>query len=164
MLVQSNNFNFYPHNSAPFNLDPLVPKSFLRHVGTFLVIGHRRKLRDADKRRCSPQHLVDGLLNYRRRECRLFWQDFAFQDPLRKRTNPPEGILHLKKGFLNRMPDSLFWPHMRPGADFRHNFPQSSSLGPSKDRRPRTTEQGPRTEDQGPKTKDQGPRTQDPRT
>ena len=28
-----------------------------------------------------PQHLVEGLLNFRRRVCRSFWLDLAFQDP-----------------------------------------------------------------------------------
>ena len=28
-----------------------------------------------------PQHLVVGLLNFRRRVCRSFWLDLAFQDP-----------------------------------------------------------------------------------
>ena len=27
------------------------------------------------------QHLVEGLLNFRRRVCRSFWLDLAFQDP-----------------------------------------------------------------------------------
>ena len=31
--------------------------------------------------RFLPQRLVEGLLNFRRRECRSFWLDFAFQDP-----------------------------------------------------------------------------------
>ena len=31
-----------------------------------------------------PQHLVEGLLNFRRRVCRSFWLDLASQDP------PPE--------------------------------------------------------------------------
>ena len=34
-----------------------------------------------------PHHLVEGLLNFRRRVCRSFWQDLAFQDPPGKRTN-----------------------------------------------------------------------------
>ena len=28
-----------------------------------------------------PQHLVEGLLNFRRRVSRSFWLDLAFQDP-----------------------------------------------------------------------------------
>ena len=28
-----------------------------------------------------PQHLVEGLLNFRRRVCRSFWLDLAFPDP-----------------------------------------------------------------------------------
>ena len=28
-----------------------------------------------------PQQLVEGLLNFRRRVCRSFWLDLAFQDP-----------------------------------------------------------------------------------
>ena len=31
-----------------------------------------------------PQHLVEGLLNFRRRVCRSFLLDLAFQDPLQK--------------------------------------------------------------------------------
>ena len=31
-----------------------------------------------------PQHLVEGLLNFRRRVCRSFWLDLAFQDPPRE--------------------------------------------------------------------------------
>ena len=31
-----------------------------------------------------PQHLVEGLRNFRRRVCRAFWLDLAFQDPPRK--------------------------------------------------------------------------------
>ena len=34
-----------------------------------------------------PQHLVEGLLNVRRRVCRSFWLDLAFQDTPGKRTN-----------------------------------------------------------------------------
>ena len=31
------------------------------------------------------QHVVEGLLDFRRRECRSFWLDLVFQSPPRKR-------------------------------------------------------------------------------
>ena len=40
---------------------------------------------------------------------------FGFQEPPRKRTNvfcSPQGSFHRKEEFLNRMPDSLFWPQI----------------------------------------------------
>ena len=48
-----------------------------------------------------PQHLVEGLLNFRRRVCRSFWLDLAFQDPPGKTDQyyytffyPPHEIKH----------------------------------------------------------------------
>ena len=55
-----------------------------------------------------PSTLVEGLLNFRRRVCRSFWLDLAFQDPTpRKRTvkvflNFPQGVLHRREDVLNR--------------------------------------------------------------
>ena len=62
-----------------------------------------------------PQHLVEGLLNFRRRVCRSFWLDLAFQDP------PPENgpiefpqrFLHREEEFFDRMRDPLFWPQIK---------------------------------------------------
>ena len=57
-----------------------------------------------------PQHLVEGLLSFRRRLCRSFWLDLAFQDPPRKRTDvigffcPPQEILPREEDFLHGMP------------------------------------------------------------
>ena len=68
------------------------------------------RLRDEREIFFFPQHLLEGLLNFRRRVFRLFWLDLAVQDPPRKRTNvigffcPPQGILTRKGDFLNRMP------------------------------------------------------------
>ena len=42
--------------------------------GVFLVVWGRGHF-------FFPQHLVEGLLNFRRRVCRSFWLDLAFQDP-----------------------------------------------------------------------------------
>ena len=51
--------------------------------------------------RFFPQHLVEGLLNFRRRVCRSFWLDLAFQDPpgktdqcYRNFFGPPNEIKH----------------------------------------------------------------------
>ena len=59
-----------------------------------------------------PQHLVEGLLNFRRRVCRSFWLDLGFQNSPQKTdqccsywfSRPPQGILPRKEDFLNRMP------------------------------------------------------------
>ena len=42
-----------------------------------------------------PQHLIDGLLNFRRRVCRSFWLDFAFRDPPWKRWKKNKGRIYV---------------------------------------------------------------------
>ena len=72
-----------------------------------------------------PQHLVEGLLNFRRRVCRSFWLDLAFQDPPGK-TDP------CYRYFFFGPPRKDLWLNLEKqfrGPDFRYtNFPQRKDL------------------------------------
>ena len=57
-----------------------------------------------------PQHLVEGLLNFRRRVCRSFWLDLAFQDP---------------PGETDQYYSNFFYP---PRKDLPLNSPQRKDL------------------------------------
>ena len=66
-----------------------------------------------------PQHLVEGLLNFRRRVCRSFWLDLASQD-LRSENGPMFIILFFvpHKGFWFSPPVWIGWGGDGAGPDW----------------------------------------------
>ena len=82
---------YHPTPSANSEIACITSEyGYMRVTNTTLIIAHNVSgLPDVIIANIFfPQHLVEGLLNFRRRVCRSFWLDLAFKDPLPGKNGP----------------------------------------------------------------------------